>query len=531
MKNKRAPMTDFSTSRKHSMDYVTVNGVILRTGYSNKRDWYLVCIRELLDNAADFLWEFYKGFKNATIVVEIFKDNKLFRLKVRNSNDHDIPVFSKSDISAIFDYEGRYGSKQDVHVISRGMLGDALKQVLAFGYALLHTNDNGMEFVNKQWKEPLIIRHNGIELKYVLEVDKINQRLEAKQVGEERKFNVIGPDTEIELVLPIVDEVKYSLDRLSIEEFCRKYPIFSTDISFNFSITDNSDTCHQTVHKDLDYGMRITSSYNDLENDTILARGLLETIAKGPPKAKIRIDFPALHRITVDQWNKTDSIHSYKAEEFSRRLLNVVEKRTSVYELLRRFREGTNIKRTKANEISIEKLISLPKDELGRMLENYYDELKSALPPPTRISLPHKTNRKFRMNTLKSRVAALYDIETDKEAVYKPVYGQYKDGSIGYPFFLELYAIPFKHADKARTVFIGAVNYSISPKENGNIFEGEYSWYDEKNEYHFAEDIIKVLEAHKFNLIHAQGFAITLSCNCKFGYPKTRSTWSRQIPY
>src|SRR4051794_13201502 len=111
-------MTDFSTSRKHSMDYITVDGVILRTGYSNKRDWYLVCIRELLDNAADFLWEFCKGSNNAAIIAEIFKDNKLFRLKVRNSNDNDIPVFSDSNIAAIFDYEGRYGSKQDVHVIS-----------------------------------------------------------------------------------------------------------------------------------------------------------------------------------------------------------------------------------------------------------------------------------------------------------------------------------------------------------------------------------------------------------------------------
>jgi hypothetical protein len=76
---------------------------------------------------------------------------------------------------------------------------------------------------------------------------------------------------------------------------------------------------------------------------------------------------------------QTDIIHSYKAEEFSRRLLNVLEKRKSAYELLRRYREGSNIKRAKANGISIEKLISLPKDELGSMLENYYNELKSSL--------------------------------------------------------------------------------------------------------------------------------------------------------
>lgn len=109
------------------------------------------------------------------------------------------------------------------------------------------------------------------------------------------------------------------------------------------------------------------------------------------------------------------------------------------------------------------------------------------------------------MTALKSRVANLYDIDPDKDAVYKHVYAQYKDGLIEYPFFFEIFAIPFKHPDKARTVFIGAVNYSISPKENGNIFEGEYSWQDEKYERHIAKDIIEVLEAHTFNLIHAQG--------------------------
>jgi hypothetical protein len=492
------------------MDYVTVDGVILRTGYSNKRDWYLVCIRELLDNAADFLWEFYKGSKNAAIIVEIFKDDKLFRLKVRNSNDNDIPVFSDSNIAAIFDYEGRYGSKQDVHVISRGMLGDALKQVLAFGYVLLHANDDGTEFIDEQWEQPLIIRHNKIEHRYVLEVDKANQRIEAKKI-EQREFTDIGTDTEVELVLPIIDEVRCSLDRLCIEEFCRKYTIFTADILFKISITDNSNsTPLPRAVKEIVYDMGITNNSNHnnnkkSDNGIMISKGLLETITtNSPTKARIRIDFPALHPISTDQWNKTDSIHSYKAEEFARRLLNVHEKEKTVYDVLRRYREATNIKRTKDNEISIEKLISLPKDELGKKMEKYYDQLKSALPPPIKISLPHTVNRKQRMNILKARVASLYDVDHDKEAVYKPVYGHYNDGIIQYPFFFEIFAIPFKHPDRAKTVFVGAVNYSISPKENGNIFEGEYSWYDERGRYHEAEDILKVLEEHKFYLLHDQ---------------------------
>lgn len=297
---------DTFTSRKHSMDYVTVDGVILRTGYSNKLEWYLVCIRELLDNAADFLWEFYKGSSNAGIKVEISKDDKLFRLKVRNSNDNDIPIFSDSNIAAIFDYEGRYGSKQDVHVISRGMLGDALKQILAFGYVLLHTNDDGTEFIDKQWKQPLILRHNKIEHKYILEVDKANQNISAKQI-EKREFTDIGTDTEIELVLPVIDdEVRDSLDRLCLEEYCRKYPIFTTDISFAFNIIADIYNTSTAI---------VRQQKRSNEQKTI-AKELLTA-----PVNRVTINLPALHPISTDKWNKTDSIHSYKSEEFIRRIL------------------------------------------------------------------------------------------------------------------------------------------------------------------------------------------------------------------
>ncbi|HEY7080151.1 MAG TPA: hypothetical protein VH500_10645 [Nitrososphaeraceae archaeon] len=508
---KRKPpiVRDFSASRKHSMDYVTVDGVILRTGYSNKRDWYLVCIRELLDNAADFLWEFCKGADDAVIMVEIFKDDTLFRLKVRNSNSNNIPVFSDSNIAAIFDYEGRYGSKQDVHVVSRGMLGDALKQILAFGYVLQHSSDDGTEFIDKQWNQPLIIRHNKVERRYILEVDKVNQRIEARQI-KKRRLRAIGKDTEVELVLPVIDEVRYSLDRLCIEEFCRKYPIFTTDISFKISITDNSNSNSSGRALETSYNMGNTESHLEnnnkkSDNEIMIAKGLLEAISKGPPKARISIDFPAIHPITTELWNKADSIHSYKAEEFSRRLLNVQERWKTGYDILRRYREGTNIKRTKDNELSVEGLVSLPKDELSKKMKNYYDQLKSALPPPTKISLPHRANRKQRMNTLKARVATLYDIDHNKDAIYKVLDGQFSNGVIQYPFLFEIFAIPFKRPDKAKTIFIGAVNYSISPKENGNLFEGEYLWRDERFGYHEAKDILGVLQEHKFYLLHDQG--------------------------
>ena len=67
------PTSEIFASRRHSMDYVATNGVILRTGYTNKSDWYLLGIKELLDNAIDFLWKNYPGSADASVTIDITK--------------------------------------------------------------------------------------------------------------------------------------------------------------------------------------------------------------------------------------------------------------------------------------------------------------------------------------------------------------------------------------------------------------------------------------------------------------------------
>jgi hypothetical protein len=68
------------------MDYFTVNGVILRTGYADKKHWYILVIKELLDNAVDFLWKYYQGYNDTSVTVYVIKKDSLLHLKVRNSN-------------------------------------------------------------------------------------------------------------------------------------------------------------------------------------------------------------------------------------------------------------------------------------------------------------------------------------------------------------------------------------------------------------------------------------------------------------
>jgi hypothetical protein len=54
-----------------------------------------------------------------------------------------------------------------------------------------------------------------------------------------------------------------------------------------------------------------------------------------------------------------------------------------------------------------------------------------------------------------------------------------KKKKIAYPYFLEMLAIPFTdpRTEDNNMVFIGAVNYSISPKADSNLFEGDYTKY------------------------------------------------------
>jgi hypothetical protein len=488
------PPPEISSYRKHSMDYFTRDGVILRTGFSNPVHWFLLCIRELLDNAIDFLVRYYQGADNCVITVDIFKDDDIFRLKVKNSNYNDYKAFNNK--AAIFNFEGRYGSKQDLHIISRGMLGDAQKQILAFGYILIHLNDDGSEFVEKQWEEPLIIRHNGNEYKAYLKVDKVRQ-IEIVSGLDKSTGKVPHKDTEIELTLPIPNEVQNDLNRACIENFCKKYPLFTTDITFKFQITDNSS-----------YGSVEAKPEPAKNPDPEIPKLILTTMAGESPKATINMNYNALHPISREPWYKQNTIHSYTAEEFKRCLVNMDPKqaiKTRIYDFLMTYREGSNIRKTSEIEISVAELLLLPEQDRDKKLEDYYNQLKAALPPLEKLALPYTTKKEERKNTLIERCNHLYN-NLDKDnskAAYRAIHGKYADKKkkISYPYFFEILAIPFddpRTADR-NLVFIGAFNYSISPKDDSNLFEGDYGQHVPIDIYSKPRNVLGVLEIFGFH--------------------------------
>jgi hypothetical protein len=490
------------------MNYVTVDGVKLRTGYSNKRDWYFLCFKELFDNAVDFLWGKYQGASDAYIDVHIERtSDSLLHVKIKNSNPKNIEAFTLEKLNLIFDFDMTAGSKQNLHIISRGVLGDAMKQVLALPYVLIHAHDDGTTFANRQWEHPLIIRSNGKEFYIPLYVDLANQIILASPIKEINLKTATNTDTEIEVVLPIIDEVRKYLDIHTIEQYCKEYPIFTTDISFRVKLVDNTLDEPTPVEKSL---------FDSTKKEWVTE--VANVLTSPARKVAIKIDYPALHPIT-EKWNNKASVHSYKQGEFVTFIESVYDKsNTTIYQRIKQLRESTNIKVTPDLEISIADLIA-DKNKV-RKEESLFWQLRALLPAPEKLSLPY-TNVVQRKDALVKRIARLHEGRLDtKAAVYKIIDGFYKNDIIAYPFVFEIIVITYNDTSInnneywLRSNFKGSVNYSVSPQ--GNFFEGNYKWDDPKKTTEFSEphawNAQEILEVYSFKFYKHSDARTKLPC-------------------
>jgi hypothetical protein len=341
------------------MDYVTEEGIIKRTGYTDKKDWYLLVIKELIDNAIDWKWKYCQGRDDSKITVEItITKDRLFKCKVRNTNLENIPVFSDKVASNIFDYEKTYGSKQNEFKISRGTLGDAMKYILALPYVLTNLGrDKSNDFEDKQWEIPMYIRHNGIERKVLLVVDEANGTIEPHITPSDKARPISHTDTEIEVTYPMIDEVTPNkegyrssryLELSDIKNYCLDHIAGTTDISFEIKLTDN-----------------LTSETPIVEE----------------------INQPATHPIS-DDWSNLPSILAYTPQEFRQKIFGVDDKiSTTIYQVLRTFKQGTQLKKTSDLDKPISTLVKDPK----KVQALYYKLRESRLgkKPPRKISLPY----------------------------------------------------------------------------------------------------------------------------------------------
>jgi hypothetical protein len=495
---------EFASSKQHLMDYVLRKEVIKRIRLEREAEWYLFMLKEKFDNAIDFLWKHYPtaatGDKRVTASIELNHQDKLFHCSVANSNASNRPVFPNNNLSHILDFSMTYGTKQNEHVITRGALGDALKQLASLPYTLMKEDEQ--QRYNEQWNYPTYFRFNGNkEYKAVLQVDKLNQRILATPIlvnDGDKKVLLRHPlhvlDTEIQNTWPLIDKVTdpahgYNyLDANRIADYCRKYLIFTTDVSFK---------------------IKIKLSY---------------TSTTSAAEQIITIDSPATSSTISSKWINAPSIYSYTLEEFVNMLYAIHDKsKPTVYQIIRKFREWSRVPKSKVPDLDVplnQFLASKNDSQLQKKIASLYLRLRTKgeiTKSPDKLSLPY-TIKDERRKALAARLAKLYHhIPLDESAaVYEVLHSVAKERDnasgrqlISYAYAIEVIAVPyFEQAvsdaldpDDVKSHYVaGAINYSVSPEDN--IFAGYYTWYDKAKKKDgsslYANSVKDILEIYNF---------------------------------
>jgi hypothetical protein len=226
-----------------------VSGIESTTSWK-ERDWPKQSAKELMNNAYDFLNDYYPGGTRDTRKIALrVKMDSIFdgderrivlRMVVRNSNIDDFAVFET--LEPIFDYTQLHSTKRHHHRIVTGALGDYLKRALGMGYASWTSNYNSeSSFEDKQWKEPLFLRCDGQERKVFIVVEGgVPECFFSKPTNSDvRNF------TEVEIALPIAstrndywkENVEWVLRQ--VEAYFKRNKIGKPNTDFSFSIEES----------------------------------------------------------------------------------------------------------------------------------------------------------------------------------------------------------------------------------------------------------------------------------------------------
>jgi hypothetical protein len=237
-KSDPSPRRPVATLTKQSMAYITVKGIESETSYL-ERDWPLFVLKELADNAFDFLNDCYPNSKRK-IAIHAWIDSipnvdskVMLRMTVRNSNVDNIPIFE--NVEDVFDFNQWCSTKRYQYRETCGSIGDGLKRILGMGYASWTSNDNlELSYEYNQWHEPLILRFNKMEYKAFILVDddKIEVHLKGPTTFDAPDF------TEVQIALPVTTKLlgetptTYWLNKL--EKYYKIYKLAKRQIEFSF---------------------------------------------------------------------------------------------------------------------------------------------------------------------------------------------------------------------------------------------------------------------------------------------------------
>ena len=460
------PVGGFGDRSQTFWGYILASKIAERTGITIEH-CNLFCIKEGLDNSCDAIEWFVIG--RADVTIHIIKDKDLLHIVIRNSNHRNRKTFTATTLERIYHYDRFHSTKSDQHTNTRGALGDAMKESPTMSYAQINNTDTSGLGEDKQWTYPTIIRHCQTEFKVRVHVNRATEKITPVFEPEIHDESIDGY-TEVEFTLPLIPELKTRLIMDEIVKYCKKYTIFSTHINFEFHFR-NKDT-----------------------------------------RESSKIIIPKLIQPTKN-FDNCNSIYSQNLRDFQNFVYNAARSDPSetVYNALisRNFREARHPAFKSQLEILIGEgttLGDLSKDsaESRNLIKQTFDLMRRLVPPRTQLDLAHKINFE-RKQQLFDRFNAIrpasFEIENVKNAQYRGTVGYVtvtKDGKLSteyrhyinkatndtalkFPFMFEIMAIPIIRAgddssfanevDQNGLVFIGGVNYSITPVDSSAYFD------------------------------------------------------------
>jgi hypothetical protein len=239
----------FSSQESQFADYTTWKGIETKTGIREKHAVSFL-LKESLDNALDYIESTPQQQQPSIHVIVQRKQGKYIIIAVSNSNfDKTKAAFSKQTLESIFDFDRYHSSKRNQFKITKGALGDALKEVLCIPYVL--ARDYGIVTAEgEDWNYPMYIISQQRLYKIQLIIDRINQVIRSKVEESDfdsktataeieiRRHSPPNPNsTQIVLTIPIIinGEVQYA----ELYQYVYDYAMFATHVKLIFEHKDS----------------------------------------------------------------------------------------------------------------------------------------------------------------------------------------------------------------------------------------------------------------------------------------------------
>ncbi len=444
-----ADETVFSSQKSQFAEYTTWKGIENKTGIE-KEDAVSFLVKELLDNALDYLETSTRTPTNPTlqpeihVVIEKVQGNYM-RIIVCNSSDNISGAFSSHTLESIFDFNRYHSSKRNQFKITKGALGDALKEVLCIPNILAHE----AEIAN--WNYPLYIISQQKLYQIQLITDRINQLISSKIKETDIDFEIAATEiqhyhpgcTQVIVTVPIIkDDNAYA----KLYRFVSDYAMFATHIKLTFEYKNN----------------------------------------------EMYIKFPQLQQIN-SKWKNYTSIYYYSRNQFHEFILGLDNNDLVVYDVLyRTFREASNMPRSQTTQMTVGQLKHSTDN-----IDSLYDELRNSMSPPATLALPFDTTKKVRAKALEQRILDAYG--TFKEMKYKSATGYYSDGAgMQTPFYFEIAIFHDVEALQNNSlVFKQAINGSAIPNTAWTPFSGcKFEWTTKGSKNKYISNSIYDIFAH-----------------------------------